>query len=248
MGPLLKAEFIKARSTRATIGLVIGGATVASLGAVSTIASGEVRDLTGGLHEQQYHLLASINLGLFALIGGIRLFTDEFRHGTIVPTLLLAPDRRRVLAAKAITGASFGALLVATAYAVMCLVAVVVLSTRGIDVGWSSADVSAFAGITAAGALWGVIGVAVGATVRHQVAATVGGVVWVLVVENLGTGFLGDIGPYLPGQAAHALARVSAIGGGLLDPVVASAVLLAYALAAVATASTALIRHDIAVA
>ena len=36
----------------------------------------------------------------FVLILGLRSFTDEFRFGSIVPTLLANPDRRRVLVAK----------------------------------------------------------------------------------------------------------------------------------------------------
>lgn len=246
MFPLVRAEFIKATTTRGTLGLLLGAAAVASLGAFSTITSGDAPSLTGQLQDQQYYLLASINLGLFALIAGIRTFTDEFRHGSIVPTLLLAPRRGRVVAAKAITGAAVGAVFVATAHAVMLGVAFLVLRMRHADVGWSASDLSAVAGLVSAGALWGVIGAAVGAIVRHQVAAIVGGVVWILVVENLGAGFLKDAAPYLPGQAAHAVARVSAIGGDLLKPPVALVLLVTYAVAVTLVAAAVLIRRDVA--
>jgi hypothetical protein len=98
--------------------------------------------------------------------------------------------------------------------------------------------------MVAAGALWGVIGVAVGALVRQQVAAVVGALVWVLVVENLGAGLLRDAGRYLPGQAAHALADASQ-AGTLLAPALGAAVLAAYALVALALAALRMVRTDI---
>jgi hypothetical protein len=72
-----------------------------------------------------------------------------------------------------------------------------------------------------------VLGVGIGALVRHQVAAVVGGLVWVLVVENLASGLLGDAGRFLPGQAAHAVANATAVNN-LLPPWMAVLVLVAY--------------------
>lgn len=41
-----------------------------------------------------FYFLASISLGVFALILGVLGFTDEFRHGTIVSTFLTHTSRR----------------------------------------------------------------------------------------------------------------------------------------------------------
>jgi hypothetical protein len=50
-------------------------------------------------------------LTIFALVAETRSFTDEFRHGHVVSTLLAEPVRRRVLIAKVAAGAVVGALL-----------------------------------------------------------------------------------------------------------------------------------------
>ena len=100
MRALLRAELVKLATTRTAIGLVAGGAAVAALGALSTIMSGQPAELDRPLQEQTFFLLASINLSLFAVVLGIRGFTDEFRHGLIVPTLLVTPSRVRVVAAR----------------------------------------------------------------------------------------------------------------------------------------------------
>ncbi len=45
---------------------------------------------------------------VFVLVLGVRAYTDEARHGSIVPTLLASPDRRRVVAAKLVVVAPRG--------------------------------------------------------------------------------------------------------------------------------------------
>ena len=91
------------------------------------------------------------------------------------------------------------------------------------------------------------IGVAVGAVVRYQVPAVVGALIWVLVVENLGAGLLGQAGSYLPGQAAHALASASQ-AGTLLAPAIGALVLGGYALLAMVAATVRMTRADVTTA
>lgn len=62
------------------------------------------------LHERPV-MPASISLAMFALVLGIRVCTDEFRHGSIVPPLVVAPVQSRVVAAKVATSAAAGTLL-----------------------------------------------------------------------------------------------------------------------------------------
>jgi ABC-type transport system involved in multi-copper enzyme maturation permease subunit len=247
MRALLRAELVKLATTRTAIGLVAGGAAVAALGAVSTIMSGQPAELHRPLPEQTFFLLASINLSLFAVVLGIRGFTDEFRHGLIVPTLLVTPSRVRVVAAKTILVAAAGAALAAVAQVVMLAVAIPLLQGKGVEPTLEPADLAAMGGLIAASALWASIGVAVGAIVRHQVAAVVGALLWVLLVENLGAGALGEASRYLPGQAGHGLATASQ-AGTLLAPAVGALVLGAYALLAVAVAAVRLTRSDITTA
>ncbi len=57
---------------------------------------------------------------LFAIIVGITIVTNEFRHGTVTPTFLAEPHRERVIVAKAIARSSS----VAIGFALLSLVVV----------------------------------------------------------------------------------------------------------------------------
>lgn len=244
MRGLVRAELVKLTTTRTAAGLVLGATAVALLATFSTSVSGGAAELSVDLHEQNFFVLASIYVTLFALVLGILAFTDEFRHGVIAPTLLVEPRRRRLLAAKVATYAVAGMVLSVVAQAAMVSLAIPLLNSRGADLAVGAADVAAMAGLVAASGLWATIGVAVGALVRHQVAAVVGALVWVLVVENLGTALLGDAGGYLPGQAGRALAgaaeadlQMGAAAGAL--------VLVAHALLITVVAAARVTRTDI---
>src|SRR6185369_4077881 len=126
--------------------------------------------------------------------------------------------------------------IVAEALAV--IVGLTVLSGRGVDRVVSNGDILRFAvGGAAVTALWAVVGVGVGAIVRHQVGAIVGLLAYAFIVENLVFGLAPSVGRYLPGPAGQVLAGDTAdrllgvaAGGGLL---LAYAILLAAAGAAV---------------
>jgi ABC-2 type transport system ATP-binding protein len=209
MSGLLKAESVKALTTRAFFGLILGAAGVAVLGAFSVIMSGQGSRLTGPIHDQTHFLLASINISLFAVVFGVRIFTDEFRHGSIIPTLLATPSRLKVVAGKVLIGFLLGFVLGIVATVTMVLISVPLTSLKGGTAEISSGDVGAVGGLALSAGLWSAIGVGLGAAIRSQVPAIVGALVWILVVENLGTGFLGDASRFLPGQAGHALANAS---------------------------------------
>jgi ABC-2 type transport system permease protein len=224
---LLRCEFVKARTTRALSGLVAGAIAVALLGAISVITSGDARALARPLNDQQYFLLASINISLFGLVLGIREFTDEYRNGTIVPTVLATPKRERVFVAKAFCAAVLGLILAAIAATVMVLLSVPLLSLKGVALEFGADEVGAVTGLAVSAALWAALDVGLGAAVRQQVAAIVAGLIWVLVVENLAASFLGTAGRFLPGQAGHALASASQAQDPLPLPL-AAVVLLGY--------------------
>lgn len=244
---MVRAELTKITTTRSALGLVVGAVAVAALSAFSTSAAADARSLGRPLHDQQVFILASINLGLFAVILGIRSFTDEFRHGTIAWTLLAVEARWRVIAAKAAVSAAAAAAMVAIAQIAIVAVASAVAAGKGAALGLSASDAVPAAGLIVSGALWATLGVAVGALVRHQVAAVVGALIWVLVIENLAAGVLGDGGRILPGQAAHGLAQASA-AGELLGPLVALAVMLGYAAALLMAATVTLNRRELTLA
>lgn len=231
MSRTLKAEWLKLVTTRALYGLLAGEIAVVLLTTSSTVMSSKGASLTGPIHEQVFFLLVSINVGLFSLLIGMRRVTDEFRNETIAHAFLADPRRRRTIVAKAAIAGLVAALLAGISALVMTGVALPLATTKGGALSFTGADLSATAGFLLANALWGVIGVGVAAVVRHQVPAIVGGLVWVLVIENLGAGFLGDAGRYLPGQSAYALGRALEPDAAL-SPSNAASVLAIYAVMA----------------
>ena len=245
MNGLIRAEAIKLMTTRTAVGLVAGATAVAGLGAFSTIMSAESANLGGPLRAQNFFLLASINLSMFALVIGIRSFTDEFRYGSIVPTLLLTPSRSRVLFAKVVTSAVAGVAMAAVAMTATVLLAALLMNLKGTSLNLQASDIAALGGLMVAAGLWSAAGAAVGAIVRHQVPAIVGALIWVLLLENLGSGLLGDAGRFLPGQAAHALAQATR-AGPLLSPPAGALLLLAYVTAVSAIGLLLASRRDVA--
>ena len=212
-------------------------------------AVGLPRDMLSEPRNQLMVVGVGERLGtLFAALFGAVTVTAEFRHGTIRPTLLVAPRRSRLIAAKVavsiVVGAAYG--LAATAIGVG--VGQWLLSTRDVTVSLASDQVTALVlGGSVASGLWAAIGVGVGAVVRNQVPALIGLSAWLLFVEGLlveeNSTFL-QYGQYGPGAAALA---ISGMGGELLLPAgIALAVLIGYALASSVIGAAVIARRDIA--
>jgi hypothetical protein len=138
---------------------------------------------------------------LLIFVLGVRLITDEFRHGTMVPTLLTTPRRGRVVGAKAIVAGAAGLAAAGLAWITMTLAATAVASSEGATLVLDATAWQTFAAMLGAGAAWGVLGVLLGAIVRNQLAVTIAGLLWLMGIEDIFRGFLGDLGGYLPGQA-----------------------------------------------
>ena len=245
MFDLYRAEARKLTTTRTPVGLLLGALAVVVIGTFSTISSMDPLHISGALHDQPFYLLTSVNLGVFAVVFGIRLFTDEFRHGTIVPAALVTTSRRRLFLGKSLVASVTTAVGSGIALLTMVVTAMATASMKGADLGIASEDVGAFAGLIVGMAAWSAIGVAIGGIVRHQVAAIVGGVIWTLVAENLASGLVRDASAFLPGQSVHALADATQ-ATGLATPTIAFAVLVTYVLTLSLGAVVTLERRDIA--
>jgi ABC-2 type transport system permease protein len=142
----------------------------------------------------------------FAAIFGVVSATAEFRHHTITTSYLTAPGRPQLLVAKAVLAAGVGA-----GYAVVCSI----LALLGMLMGGGSfnGEFGEAMGVAAVAllvfALWSLLGVGLGALLANQVSAIIGLLVYLLLVEQLISGFaaLSDIGriqEYLPNGAASA--------------------------------------------
>ena len=245
MNAVLRSEFRKIRTTRSVFGLLAGTVVLAGLALWGSLSSATPAELAAGLTAPFGYAGIVIIAMLFVMVLGIRSFTDEVRHGSIVPTFLATPKRLRVLAAKTTVSAAAAAVFAGAAVAGGTGVIVVYLLAHGyaVPVAWG-AMAWLLAKAIAITALWSAIGVAVGVIVRHQVAAIVGALAWLFVVENILTGLVPKIGAWLPGSAAGAAMGMGTLNP-LVTPVVGMIVLIAWTAGAVALAATVIRRRDV---
>ena len=244
----LRAELLKQRSTRTTIGLFLAMLAVI-LVAMLLHGIGLAAHVLTPRHNQLMVVGVGEKLGVVfaALLGAISI-TAEFRHGTILPTLLAMPRRGRVMAAKIVASMFVGAGFGAASSGLAAGIGSALLQMRGIAVGLDgSDDALLLVGGAAAGALWAAIGVGVGAVVRNQVPALIGICAWLLFVESLlveGNSSVIEVGRFGPGAAAAAITGQGA--GTLLTPALGLLVLVLYAAAAALAGWLALDHRDIA--
>lgn len=205
----LTAEWRKLVTIRTFYWLLAGAAVVAALVAFATTSSMSQPPwpMTTPLHDQMMWALATMNGAIFAIIVGARTFTDEFRHDTIAHTFIADPGR--VVSTLAKAGAAFlaGALVGVVTVVALAIVALLMALSSGAEVATHSSDLLPAVGLIGAMGLWGAIGAGFGAIVRHQVAVVAVGLVWILMLENLGAGLLEEAGRFLPGQTVHAMAQ-----------------------------------------
>jgi ABC-2 type transport system permease protein len=218
MQRLVKMEMRKLLGTRSTWGIIAAMAAVIAIAAFQTAISAEEGK---ALWERQGFFFATIQVQLFMLVLGAKYVTDDFRFGTIVPSLLVSPRRERYVLSKLAVALAGG--LVAAAIGAAVVVAV---SWSHLGNGMDWIEVRSVMGLVSGGALWALIGAGVGFVVRHQVGAVVGVIVWTMVLDQILSGRLGEAAMYLPGQAGGALA----IGRTAWSMLVAGMILVAYAI------------------
>lgn len=239
------SEFRKMTSTRSAFVMLAALLAVTALVAYGGVAGDDVAgNLTGPLESQPFLLLPLSTATIFTMILGIRSFTDEFRHGSIVPTFLATPDRRRVLAAKVVSVGAVAALSAVAAIGTALAVGVAVMATEGLEITWSAdAMAQVSARLVVAGVLWSAIGVGLGVVVRHQLAAIVGVAVWSMALEPAVAAVLPGLGRYLPDAASRAI--IGFDSAGLLAPAAAIAVLGAWAALGVGVGARLVQRRDV---
>ena len=162
-----------------------------------------------------YSFASSVGYVFPVLLGALAV-TGEFRHKTLTPTFLAEPHRSTVLGAKftseLVLGAGFGVIAFATSVAT----GAAALAAFGLETGLDDSDTWALVGRgVLAMALWGTIGVGLGALVPNQVAAIVIVLAFTQFVEpilRLAASFndvTAQIGQFLPGAASDALVGAS---------------------------------------
>jgi ABC-2 type transport system permease protein len=214
MRPLMAAELVKLRTTRAVLVYPIVLVAITALGAAGQIGGADDVSRRSDTFQSDLFDVAHF-AGILAIILGITSITAEFRHGTITPSFLVSPVRERLLAAKTAVSAAAGVALGVGATLAVAAVAVPWLGALDIPLGLGQADVwTHIARLVVAAGLWGAIGVAVGSIEHSQVGALVGALVWLLIAEPLVQAGLGVLdldgaGRLLPGRVLDAVATAS---------------------------------------
>lgn len=248
MSRAFRSELLKLRTTRTTVGLaggmllLVGFVVVVQLIAIAADAQGAPR--LEDVDTQRTLFSAASTAGLFAVLLGIIAVTNEFRHGTIRPTLLFAPSRETLISAKGLAcgagGAAFGMLGVVAAFGIAVVWFAIDGTVRLVDAG---ALARIAAGCIAGAALWAAIGVGVGATVRNQVVAVVGTIVWTLIPGPLLQGLLPSIGRFTPDAASDALSGSG--GSHELAPLGGLAVMAGWAIVLLVVGAVLTTRRDV---
>jgi ABC-2 type transport system permease protein len=245
---LVRAEFTKLATTRVVYGMA---AVMAAFAVLTVVALATTPDIEGNpaLSADSLPMFVAAPVTLVsgaALLLGILGVAGEFRHQTVTQTFLVTPDRGRVVAAKLVAYPLAGIALALATLAVTAAAAAGWLAAKGITPSLLDARLGRVVGVAVLGAgLCGLVGVGVGALVRNQVAALVGTLVWVLLVEGLLMGLLNapSLGKWLPSAAAAA--AITSPGGAHLSRLAGTLVFAAYGLALALVGTRLVVRRDI---
>jgi ABC-2 type transport system permease protein len=260
MSRTLRAEMLKIRTTRLWWGLLVGLAVLVVLNS-ALIASFAGADAGPGAPSLppldtptgfRGALSAGFQSGylLAAVLGTIIGATDN-RHRTATQTFLATPSRARVVVAKMLAGASFGAVYAIVTQIVSLVVVSLVAVVRGAgsQLGDTSVLRSLVLGVPGV-MVWCVIGVSLGVLLHNQVAAilvAVGVVYLVDTLLSLGLHALeaDDIVKFTPNNASTAVVE-GFTGYELLPWWAGVLVLLAYSAAIAFSGWWLSLRRDIA--
>jgi ABC-2 type transport system permease protein len=225
---LYRSELLKLRTTRMVYGLLGALLAIIALANVIGVLASQESDLLGEENQSAFFGAAASGI-IFVLLLGVMLMAGEFRHGTITQTLLITPNRWRVLVAKLLGGATLGLAFGAIAEAFSFATAVPLLWLRGIDLELGDEAIELILGTLLATTVTAMLGVAVGTLIRNQIAAVIIVFATLLIVENIATGLLElrweEAPKYLPG---HTINAVIDPGAGLLSRWGGLVVLLGY--------------------
>ena len=240
----VKAELLKIRTTRTTIGIVLGMIALVLLFSLLSGLLTKAPSLTST--EDQRGLLSVGSLaGVFSALAGIMLVTSEYRHGTIRPTFLFNPRRSRVIDAKLAAGLLAGIVFGIVGEGLGFAIGYACLAGRGIDYALNGGQTTLLLLGTLAGvALWGALGVGIGTVVRNQVGAIIGLLAWGFVAENLLFAFVPSVGRFGPTHASDALTGLTT--NHHLPAAAGGAVLLAWTIAFALAATALAARRDVA--
>ena len=248
MFPVINSELFKLRTTRTFIALVGVSLAIALVAAI--LISAFVNFDSNDVANEILPVVIGPIVRAIALVIGVLAVTNEFRHGTITPTLLVVPNRTKLMLAKLVAVLALALALGFVVGLVMILSSAAFGSFRDFDAGGD--ELSILLGSTLATALNAALGLGVGVLVRNQVGAIVGALVYMFVLEPLASGLLslsdsldGFMPKYSLGAVTSWLAGVSPDEDVLLEQLPAGLLLTLYAAIFVAAGLYMLRRRDV---
>jgi ABC-2 type transport system permease protein len=179
--PLVRGEMVKVRTTRTALGFATAAVLLVLAVALITILAGDPVTAQEKRDALNVGGALSVPLLLFGIVGA----TGEYRHRTLAPAVLIAPDRTRLTLAR-LLAYSFTAALVGVAMVVVALAVGLPLLSGQPGPGLASTDFTTVIGggiLTAT--LCAALGVGLGVVIKNQVAGVVGALVWLLILEPL---------------------------------------------------------------
>lgn len=193
----------------------------------------------------QHSLLTAGGIAtVVAVVFGALGISGEFRHRTVVPTLLVAPDRVRMVLAKAVAGTLGGAAIGAAAVlaAIAGTAGALLLSGTSLVVE-AGPVLTAWAGTIGAAALGNLLGLGIGGLARNQAVAVGAVLLLLLALEPLVASMAPDVAPWLPSQLSTAIADPSTAADRATSTAVG--IYAAYGAALTAAAALVLRRTDV---
>ena len=216
---LIRAEFLKLRSTRTALGLFIAAVVVSVIPAVlvmSLVPRDALSDGGAALAASGLTLVP-----ILAVVFGVLGMTNEYRHGTITYTYLATPRRGIVIVVKLFCYGIVGAAVMAATGLLVVLAIELVAALRDVPVPWLTAssasdlttlrDVGMF--VLTAGMMTA-FGVSLGALFRAQIPTVAGVVVWALAAEGIIALIRPRLGIYLPFAAFQQLTMGASLKAG----------------------------------
>jgi ABC-2 type transport system permease protein len=250
---LVRAEWTKLFTTKVWLGLLLGACLmVAGFAALLTGFAGASQDGQPGLppvSDPQFEQLAfavSTNANVLFLILGIIGMTQEYRHRTATPTFLTEPRRWRVVVAKLVAYVLVAVPFALVVLAVNVLVVTIYAGARGAAPSLDGDNLQMLLSAGLALVVYALIGVGIGALLRNQVGAIVGGLVYLFVVEPVIRSIPATSGAYkwMPGGGLEAMTATFQ-GPDLLGAWAGGLLLVGYGLLAALLGTLLAVRRDI---
>ncbi|MGH8969644.1 MAG: hypothetical protein ACRDV1_06805 [Actinomycetes bacterium] len=243
MNTLLASEVLKLRTLVLPRAMIVTGAALSGVIGYAVVRIAADTDESVTLADMA--TVSAQPMWFLAVVVAVLATAGEFQHRTIRTTLLHAPRRGPVLAAKAAVTAAYGALLAVIGSASALGVGAVAMRDHGMPVAVTWELVPAVAAGALIGAVWSVLAAGLGVLVRSSTVALVAVLVWKFVIENvipLATN-TPQAQRWMPSSAADAVLYDEA-GTALLSPLAGGLLFVGYAAVVVMAGSLLFLRRD----